>query len=243
MSKKIIIAWFCVASFVIGGLTIPFRTARGDMFGADVAVLVQILAETIQQIGELESIIGSTNQTASILEEMNRGVKDVLRLANTAHVTLPPQVYAQAMSIDQATRMAESVYGSMPNNALDMNRDHYQSGVEGLYLSEDAFDYSILLDNTAEKVKTSAVAANEAAATKLTAETLGVVVEAVSHSNRIQAKNLEISSTTRLESSAKENANYESFLETHDVLSNDFQNENISPLNSFGDQADQAVSQ
>ena len=233
MMKQKILGWICIAGITIGAMTIPAHVARADLFGGDVAVLSQILIQAIRQIAELQTLIGTSRQTVSILDEMNRGVKEVLRLADTAHVKLPKQVYDQANSIDLAMRTAESIYGSIPKNGQLISRDHYQSGVEGLYLSEDAFDYSLLLDETAERVKTSAVVANQASATRLTAETLGVVVEGISHSNRIQAKNLEISSTNRLEESAKSNANYESFLEIQDALSDDLQNQNLSPLNSF----------
>lgn len=231
---KRILAWLLLLAMAVGACSIPARLARADLFGGDVAVLAQILVQTIRQLAELQSIVGSSAQTVSILEDMNRGVSEVLRLANTAHVSLPKQVYDQARTITDAAKMAESLYGPMSNHAQRSTRNEYSSGVEGLYLSEDAFDYSLTLDGTAERVKSSAVLANQAAATRLSAETLGVVVEAVSHGNRLQAKNLEISSTERLENSAKANANYESFLETHDVLANDLKNQNVSPLNSFG---------
>ena len=234
MIKNKIVGWFCISSIAFSSILISQRSAKADIWGGDVAVLVQILAKAIQQIQQLQTIIGTGKDTVNILAEMNRGVKEVLRLANTAHIPLPKEVYDQANSIDQALRVAQGIYGVLPNSAPVISRTHYQSGVEGLYLSEDALEYSTFLDKTGENVKASAVVANQASATRLTAETLGVVLHAISHSNRIQAKNLEISSTERLESSAKESARYDEFIQTHDALSNDLKNQNIAPLNSFG---------
>lgn len=232
--KRKIIAWFSIGAVVIAGvLSVPVREASADIWGGDVAVLVNILAQAIKQLTALQSIIGTTRQTVSILEEMNRGVKEVLRLAQTAHVPLPKQVYEQASQIDQALDTARRMYGSLSGSAPPFQRAHYQSGIEGLFLSQDAFDYSTFLDKTGEKVKTSAVVASQASATRLTAETLGVVIHAISQSNRIQAKSLEISSTDRLEHTARANASFQTFLDSHNVIENDLRSSGVSPLNSF----------
>jgi hypothetical protein len=233
MMKKKIIAWVCISGILLTVIT-PRQFAQADFWGADIPILAQILAKSIQQIMQLKTIIGNGRDTISILQDMNSGVKEVLRLANTAHIPLPKQVYDQANNLDQATRKAQEIYGIISDNAPVMSRAHYQSGVEGLYLSEDALEYSSALDKTGERVKESAVLANQAAATRLTAETLGVILEAIDHSSRIQAKNLEIASTERIENSVKESSRYESFLEIHNVLSDDLKNQNIAPLNSFG---------
>jgi hypothetical protein len=95
----------------------PNKPAQADLFGGDVAVLLQILVQAIDQVYKLQQIIGKAQQTVNILEDMNRGVKEVLRLADTAHVPLPPGVYAQAKSIDQAATEARRLYGDVAQSS------------------------------------------------------------------------------------------------------------------------------
>lgn len=209
------------------------KPARADLFGGDVAVLVQILAQAIQQVYKLQQIIGAARETVSILEEMNRGVKEVLRLAETAHVPLPPSVYAQAKTIDQAVWEAKRLYGEVDARAPVSTRTQYRSGVEALSISQDAFDYSTFLDDQGERVKRSAVVANQASATRLTAETLGVILHSISHSNRIQAKGLELQSSDRIEDAAKDNARFNSFINTHQHIEDTLKSSSMSSLNEI----------
>ena len=101
-------------------------------------------------------------------------------------------------------------------------------------MSEDAFQYSSFLDDKGTSVKEAAVVSSQATATRLSAETLGVLVHAVSHENRLQAKQLEIQSTNRIEDSAKEQEKLQSFTDTHDAIERDMRDADFSPLNSFG---------
>lgn len=205
--------------------------AKADMFGADVAVLAQILIQTIQQVETMTQILGSSRDTASILQEMNQGVKNVLVLADSAHVPLPAQAYQNANAINAATNLAQTLYGGVNSTTPQYAQTNYQSGVEGLYLSQDAFNYSQLLDQQGTQVEASAIQANQTAAIKLSAETLGVLVHATSQNNRLEAKQLEISSTTRIESTSKENAEFQSFIETQDAIRSDMQQNSFNGLN------------
>jgi hypothetical protein len=232
MKNRII--WISITTIIFGSVALlPMREVNADFFGGDLPLLAELIVKAVQQIAELNQIISTGRQTVGVLEDMNRGVKEVLRLADTAHIKLPPQVYEQANSIAQASALARNVYGDPPNHSPISTQNHFQSGTEALFLSQDAVDYSNFLDQTAENVKSSAVVANQASATRLSAETLGVVVEAVSHSNRLQAKSLEISATDRLESSQKDAAHYDSFIETSNSLETGFRTYSAPDLGAF----------
>lgn len=230
--KKKIVAWICIGSISIGSVFLRPKEVRADIWGGDVVVLAQILVQAIQQVHNLVQIVGRARETVNLLEEMNRGVKEVLKLSETAHIPLPNQVYENAKKIDQATEEARRVYGVLSEKSPQYTKTHYRSGVEGLYLSQDAFDYSTFLDEQGKKVKSASIIASQATATRLTAQTLGVLLHAISHSNRLQAKELEINSTKRIEDASKEDANYESFIKTHEAVETEFKS-GFSPLNSF----------
>lgn len=232
--KKKVITWICIASIAfLATQSYRAKEARAG-WGTEIPFLIKIIAETIRQVQALHAIIVTTRQTVGLLEEMNRGVKEVLRLAQTAHIPLPKQVFEAAKNIDDATNEAKRLYGKLPDGSPIHTRAHFRSGTESLFLSQDAFEYSKFLDGTGERIKSSAIVANQASATRLTAESLGVLLHAVSHSNRIQAKNLEISATNHLAEAAKEGAEFQSFLKTHSAIERGLRNAAFSPLNSFG---------
>lgn len=233
------VTWISIAGIAFFG-TLLIRTNEAKaLFGEDIPFLIQIITQSIQEVSSLMQIIGTTRETVSILEEMNRGVKDVLHLADTAHVTLPPQVYAQAKQIDQATDQAESIYGTLPNTSPRYAQTQYRSGVEGLFISQDAFDYSNFLDDQGRKIKDSAIVASPSAASRLTAESMGVLLQDVNQTNRIQAKSLEMSSMARIEDSAKEDARLQSFSDTHATIEQDMNGTSFSSLPAFDDSGDQ----
>jgi hypothetical protein len=231
--KRKIMAWLSIGSIVIcGSLLVKINRAEAT-FGEDIPFLIQIITQTIEEISELSTIISAAQNTASVLQEMNQGVKDVLRLADTAHIPLPPQVYQQARDINQAAQLAQDLYGTTTGSSPKYTQLGYRSGVEGLFLSQDAVDYSTFLDEQGRRIKDSAVVANETAATKLTAESMGVLIQGVDQTNRIQAKSLEISSTRRIEESSKESARLQSFADTQGAISQDFETGTFSTLPSF----------
>ena len=236
---RTIVGWICIGSIIISLFFLtPHKKARADLFGGDVAVLTQILVQAINTVTQLRNVLQASRETVGILDEMNRGVKEVLRLAKTAHIPLPPQVYEKAKQLDEAVNTARQFYGVIPERAHAKEKVQYQSGVEALFLSQDAFEYSTFLDNTGESVKSSAIVANQSSATRLTAETLGVVLQAISHSNRIQAKSLEIEATERVENSTREAARYENFLDSHSAFQNQLSSPAFSPLTPIWGEGD-----
>ncbi len=234
MKKRLQAILVCLTLFFSVALgPLSPRMARADLFGGDVVVLTQILVQAIEQVFRLRAILGKAAETVSLLEEMNRGVKEVLRLAETAHVPLPPGVYEKAKKIDQAIWEAKRIYGLLPEKAPTHARTNHQSAIEALHLSQDAFDYSTFLDQQGERIKAAAVVSSQATATRLTAETLGVILHSLSHSNRLQAKDLELSSANRLEETAKESARFDSYVNTHQRIEDEMRKSSFSSLNGL----------
>ena len=64
--------------FISISVMLPTNYARADIWGADVAVLMQILAETIEQVIRLQTIIENGKDTLNLLRDINSGVKSGL---------------------------------------------------------------------------------------------------------------------------------------------------------------------
>jgi hypothetical protein len=60
---------------------------------------------------------------------------------------------------------------------------------------------------------------------------MGVILHSLSHANRLQAKELELNSSDRIETAAKENAKYESFINTHQHIEDTLKQSSLSSLN------------
>ncbi len=71
MKKRILTIFLCFT------LITP-RPAKADLFGGDVAVLVQILAQTIKQLYELQRIVSTGQDSLSLMRDINRGIRDGL---------------------------------------------------------------------------------------------------------------------------------------------------------------------
>lgn len=233
--KKKIATWICILACMLGIANTTLTRTAHAAFGAEIPFLIKLIAQAIQQVTLLQQALGQAKQTVGLLEEMNRGIKEVLRIAETAHVPIPKQLYDEIKTIDAATQKAREVYGDISPVAPTFAKNGYRSGVEALFLSQDAFEYSKYLDDQANRVKSAAVTANQASATKLTAQTLGVVLHAINHSNRIQAKSLEISSGREMRESAMESGRFESFTNTQSAIETNMRSSRVYPLNSFGE--------
>jgi hypothetical protein len=48
--------------------------ARADIFGGDVAVLVQILANALQQLAQLRNIVQNGQDNLGLIRDINRGI-------------------------------------------------------------------------------------------------------------------------------------------------------------------------
>ena len=59
---------FLITFIATGGIILP-QSAHSDMFGGDVAVLMQILVQTIQELAQLKALLQSGNDTLGLLQD------------------------------------------------------------------------------------------------------------------------------------------------------------------------------
>ena len=58
-------------------------TGRCDLFGGDVALLSQLLSNSLQQLVQLRAILQNGRDDLMLLQQINAGINDSLRLAQT----------------------------------------------------------------------------------------------------------------------------------------------------------------
>lgn len=107
MKKRIITILLCFT------LITP-RPAKADLFGGDVAVLVQILAQAIKQLYELQRIVSTGQDSLSLMRDINRGIRDGLAVIRIINPKFNPGLYGGLETADQVQRAIEDLYGAIP---------------------------------------------------------------------------------------------------------------------------------
>ena len=110
MKKRIITILLCFT------LITP-RPAKADLFGGDVAVLVQILAQAIKQLYELQRIVSTGQDSLSLMRDINRGIRDGLAVIRIINPKFNPGLYGGLETADQVQRAIEDLYGAIPQTS------------------------------------------------------------------------------------------------------------------------------
>ena len=110
---------FLAAACTVLCISLSFsETVSADMFGGDIVVLTQILAQAIAQLAQLKQILQSGNDTLGFLQDVNRGINDSLNLAKTLGIRVDPGLYRDLRGVDDATRAVEDIFGRPVDSPL-----------------------------------------------------------------------------------------------------------------------------
>jgi hypothetical protein len=216
---------FCSA-LIIGAL-VGTRPARADLFGGDVAVLTQILAQAIQQLSELRSIVGTGEDTLGLLRDIHRGINDSLNLLKTINPS-DPGTYADWLRAYDAVRKLKKIYGeSVDSTEAGIQNDADESVAEAVALNNSIYHQAELTDEIGEQVKDFSHSASPDGAQKLTAQTLGVMIHILNSSVRAQATGLKLQAQTLAIQNRKDKEATKHLLGTSDGLGRAFANQKV----------------
>ena len=166
---------------------------RADMFGADVGVLTQILAEAIEQLAELRSILQNGQDTFNLLDRVNRGINDSLNLIQTMNPKANPGVFGDLRKVEDVLAKFSDIYGVVvdsPDAKAESSVD--QSVAEAVALNNSVYEYTKQMDQVGEDIKTFSHEVSPGGAQKLTAESLGVVIHVLNQILRAQGTLLKL---------------------------------------------------
>ena len=170
MKKKLLI------SIVSLSLLLP-TYARADMFGGDVAVLVQILANALEQLAQLQQILSTGGDTLGLLREINSGVRDGLRLIQVINPKFNPGLYSNARDASQALQIVTDLYGKVPETTetkLQLAQD--QSVAESIAMNGALYTYADQVDAESQRMLAHAQVVSPQGAAKLQAQSLAVLI-------------------------------------------------------------------
>lgn len=183
-----------IIPFLVISLTTA-RPARADFWGGDLVYLAQILQTAIQQLTQLQNILGNGRDTLNLLRDINRGLRDALNVMRTANQTLRPGVLSDLDNLDVVLAKVEELYGRIPNTPegkMQLMTD--RSVAEAINLHNEAFKYADRLDPEAERIKDYAHMVNPAGAAKVTVQSMGMMIHVLNQILRTNAAILKLQS-------------------------------------------------
>jgi Asp-tRNA(Asn)/Glu-tRNA(Gln) amidotransferase C subunit len=215
-------------AFVLSALIIS-QTAHADMFGGDVAVLVQILANALQELAELKQMLQNGQDSLQLMRDINRGINDSLALARTISPNSDPGLFKEWQSIQGALNGVEGVYGiASPSIDQQVYQDTDQSVAEAVQLNNSIYNYTAQVDEIGEAVKEASHSVSPGGAQKLTAETLGVMLHVMNQNLRTQATGLKLQAQAMAVQNKKDKDSTREYLSNAQVLKTAMKNEDIN---------------
>lgn len=213
----------CLSLFLISA-----QPARADLFGGDVAVLAQILANAIQQLAQLRQILDTGKSNLDLIREINRGINDSLNLVRTVYPNIDPGIYKDWQSVQDAIGKLETIYGvasASPNQRI--YRDADQNVAEAIQLNNSIYEYTKQIDEIGEAVKQVSHDVSPGGAQKLTAQTLGVMLHVMNQNLRAQATGLKLQAQTMALQNKKDKDSTREFLSNSETLRVAMKNEKV----------------
>lgn len=207
----------------------PMR-ARADMFGADVAVLTQILVQSIETVIQLKSILDSGEDTLNLLRDVNSGVSSGLDLMRVGNPKFNPGVYGDLKTSDEVLRAVQSIYGAVPRGMdEDLMRSQDQSVSEVISMNRNLYDYADSVDRERDRIIYHASVVSPQGAGRLQGQALGVLIGVMTQMLRTQSQMMKLMAQNMAMENRKEKMATQSFQENYQGVSNGLKNLPTTP--------------
>jgi hypothetical protein len=191
------------------------------MFGGDVAVLVQILAQAIDQVMKLQQILSNGKDTLNLLQDINSGVRSGLDLIRVVNPRFNPGVYGDLRDPANVLRALKAIYGSVPNSAdRGLMESHDQSVAEVISMNRNLFDYADQVDQERERILTHAEVVSPQGAARLQAQSLAVLIGVVTQLLRTQSQMLKLMGQNMALENRKEKVSSQQYIDNYQGISN-----------------------
>lgn len=213
------------------------KPAKADLFGGDVAVLVQILAQTIKQLYELQRIVSTGQDTLSLMRDINRGIRDGLAIIRIVNPKFNPGLYGGLETIDQVQRAIEDLYGAIPQTSEYRLQEAQDKSVsESIAMNGTLFQYADSVDEETKRIIAHAQKVSPQGAGKLTAESLAVLIGVTTQVLRTNSMMLKMMGQNMALSNRKEKLQATQFKAQYEGISNALgtlpKETKLSPMNS-----------
>lgn len=153
------------------------RSAKADLFGGDIVVLTQILAQAVQQLYQLKQIFQNGNDSLGLMRDINRGIRDGLSIIRIINPKFNPGLYGSMETAAGVQRAIEDLYGTIPQSSeYRLQEAQDRSASESIAMNSTLFQYADQVDLEAKRIISHAQSVNPQGAAKLTAESMAILI-------------------------------------------------------------------
>lgn len=197
------------------------KPAKADLFGGDVAVLIQILAQTIKQLYELQRIVSTGQDSLSLWRDINRGIRDGLRIIQIINPKFNPGLYGSLETSEQVQRAIEDLYGVIPQTSeYRLQEAQDRSVSESIAMNGTLFQYADNVDEETRRIIEHAKVVNPQGSAKLTNQSLAVLIGVTTQILRTNSMMLKMMGQNMALSNRKEKLQATQFKTQYEGLSN-----------------------
>lgn len=214
---------YCSFIIIVFSLMLPSSRAKADLFGGDVAVLMQILVQAIEQVARLQSIIQNGNDTLNLLRDINSGVRSGLDLIKIINPKFDVGVYGDLKNPQNVLKAIHDIYGQIPKTAdQDLMETQDQSVAEVISMNRNIFDYADQVDQESERILIHSQVVSPQGAAKLQNQSTVILIGVMTQLLRTQSQMLKIMGQNMALENRKEKLTSGQFIENYEGLSNGF---------------------
>lgn len=216
LRKLFVVSLLCIS------IAVP-KSAKADLFGGDVAVLAQILANAIQQLAQLKEILSTSGDTLNLLKDINRGIRDGLAVLQMINPRFNPGIYGSLETADQVLRIIDDLYGKIPQTAeLRLQQAQDLSASEKIAMNGTLFQFADEADEESKRIFAHSQSVSPQGAAKLTAQSLAVLIGVTTQVLRTNSMMLKSMGENMALQNRKEKLQSAQFREQYDGLSQGF---------------------
>ena len=185
--KKI---WLVVA-LTFGGLAAPKAKAQ---FSTDAPILLEILANNVTQLYQLYEMVRTAQDNLRMMRDLSQGLDTALNLYSSLNPPTDPGQYRSWRNVGNALGQLRSLYGQVAATKEAAVQQDIDRGVaEAISLKNRVYEYTRKSDRIGRQIQSRSNSTNSKGAQRLTAQSVGVLIETQNQATRTQATQLKLS--------------------------------------------------
>lgn len=174
-------------------LSVP-NVAQADIWGGDVAVLMQILQENIRHYYQLQEMIRQGRNADQYLRWINAGIDNSIGLMQALPIK-DEKLLSELRDFRKAMGKVQDLYGHVPRSPEEsLQMLHDQTVAESLRMANDFKQYSETQERNSDVIAVDARNASPKGAVRMQAETSAQILKILSQLLRLNTQMLKLQS-------------------------------------------------
>ncbi len=182
----------CLVLAIIFGMTHAPKVKA--QLSTDAPILLEILANNVSQLYQLYEMVRTAQNNLRVMRDLSHGLDTAMNLYNSLNPPTDPGQYRDWRNVGNALSQLRTLYGSVAaTKEAAVQRDIDQGVAEAINLNNKVYEYTRKSDRIGQQIQSRSNATNTKGAQRLTAQSVGVLIEAQNQATRTQATQLKLS--------------------------------------------------